>query len=331
MAMTAQYISGGRRRLLLVGGAVVLLIVLAVGLGAGLRSSAEDDDGGATLTMPKPPTTPVSFREFEASINEGPGGRGWSSVGLSDSRLGEYGTAAVSSDGFPCAALAKGILLKNGTAADAAIAGLFCTGVVNTQSLGLGGGFLATYYDRATRTAYTLDAREVAPIAATRDMYKGNATKSFKGALSVAVPGEVHGYYALYRKFGGGLPWRDLLAPAIRLCEDGHPVNWHMAKALRKLNESTQAEPTMSVFLNPATGQVYKEGEILRRPALAATLRAIQDDPLTLYTGELNKKLLQDLKELGSIIQEEDFKNYAWVLMYLLYNSCSLSCSYKIT
>lgn len=65
------------------------------------------------------------------------------------------------------------ILRKNGSAADATVAGLFCVGVINTQSMGLGGGFLLTYYERSTGKAYTLDARETAPGAAYEDMYHG--------------------------------------------------------------------------------------------------------------------------------------------------------------
>lgn len=73
------------------------------------------------------------------------------------------------------------ILRRNGSAADAAVAGLFCVGVINTQSMGLGGGFLLTYYERSTGKAYTLDARETAPGAAYEDMYNGNGDLMQKG------------------------------------------------------------------------------------------------------------------------------------------------------
>lgn len=75
----------------------------------------------------------------------------------------------------------RDILRRNGSAADAAVAGLFCEGVINTQSMGLGGGFLMTYYERATGKAYTLNAREVAPGAAYEDMYHGNPELMQKG------------------------------------------------------------------------------------------------------------------------------------------------------
>ncbi|XP_064092967.1 scoloptoxin SSD14-like isoform X2 [Macrobrachium nipponense] len=224
--------------------------------------------------------------------------------------LGEYEHAAVSADGQPCAQIARDILERNGTAADAAIAGLFCVGVVNTQSMGLGGGFLLTYYDRAERKAHTLIARETAPAAAFEDMYDGDEELMQKGGLAVGVPGEVRGYYEFYKKFGGRIPWNELLEPSIKLCEEGHPVNWHMARALKFGASDIMQEPSMSVFINPETGEVYKEGEILKRPKLGQTLRVLQYEPDALYTGELSKKLVEDIQNFGGIISHEDLVNY---------------------
>ena len=75
----------------------------------------------------------------------------------------------------------RNILAQDGSAADATIAALFCTGVVNSQTSGLGGGFLLTYYDRATRTPYVLDSREVAARGSTVDMFQGNPKLSVTG------------------------------------------------------------------------------------------------------------------------------------------------------
>ncbi|XP_068236155.1 scoloptoxin SSD14-like isoform X2 [Palaemon carinicauda] len=228
----------------------------------------------------------------------------------SPSTLGEYDHAAVSSDGQPCAQIAKDILQRNGSAADAAIAGLFCVGVVNSQSMGLGGGFLMTYYDRSEGKAHTLIARETAPAAAFENMYDGEEDLMVKGGLAVGVPGEVRGYYEFYEKFGGKIPWSDLIEPTLRLCEEGHPVNWHMARALKFSADDIMKEPSMSVFINPETGEVYKEGEILRRPKLAETLRVLQDEPDALYTGDLSKRLQEDIESFGGIITHEDLATY---------------------
>lgn len=71
--------------------------------------------------------------------------------------------------------------MKNGSAVEAAIAALFCEGVVCVQSMGLGGGFLMTIYKRDTGEVRTLNAREVAPKAANETMFNGNSTLSTVG------------------------------------------------------------------------------------------------------------------------------------------------------
>lgn len=320
MKVTMDVCSGRRKLLVAVGVLVLIVCVIALlaGLGTvGLSTQsikpeviAAENLGEVKPTVHVPNVfRPASLDQFEAGSNFGPRGHGWGSAGVSDSELGRFNRAAVSADGVPCASIAKDVLSRNGSAVDATIAGLFCVGVINTQSMGLGGGFLLTYYNRATRTAHTLDAREVAPRAASMDMFKGDSKKSTKGGLSVAVPGELRGYVELHRKFGV-LPWSDLVAPAIRLCEEGHRVNWHMARALRITADAIFKEPSMSVFVNPSTGRVYEEGDTLRRPALAATLRTIQHDPDSLYSGELSRKLLQDLDKFGSIIDQDDLLQY---------------------
>lgn len=46
-------------------------------------------------------------------------------------------------------------------------------------------------------------------------------------------------------RFGGQVPWRDLLEPTIQLCEEGHVVNWHMARALQYNRVQILSEPSM--------------------------------------------------------------------------------------
>ncbi|XP_069974012.1 scoloptoxin SSD14 isoform X1 [Penaeus vannamei] len=308
--------------------AVSCVAAIAVGLGLGLpRQSSEPlakQESKAPLAAAKP-APPRAQGQFESWGDSDATSYGEATEPPpSETELGEFNTAAVSSDGTPCAQIATDILKRNGTAADAAVAGLFCVGVINTQSMGLGGGFLMTYYDRSTGKAYSLNARESAPSEAYEDMYGGDAelaqkakgkwwaTKkpSLKGGLAVAVPGELRGYRELYERFGGNLPWAELLEPTIKLCEDGHLVNWHMARALKFNAEDIKKEPSMSVFINPETGDVYKEGDTLKRPQLAKTLRDLQQDPDALYSGQLASKLAQDIQSFGGIVTEEDLRMY---------------------
>lgn len=71
--------------------------------------------------------------------------------------------------------------MEGGNAVDAAIATLFCDGVACLQSMGLGGGFVMTIYNKTTGEAFAINAREHAPAAAFEDMFQGNSTMSQKG------------------------------------------------------------------------------------------------------------------------------------------------------
>lgn len=73
-------------------------------------------------------------------------------------------------------------MVDGGNAVDAAIATVFCIGAVNPQSAGIGGGFFMTLYDPVKRVARSLNAREVAPIAATEYMFKGDSKISQRGS-----------------------------------------------------------------------------------------------------------------------------------------------------
>lgn len=73
---------------------------------------------------------------------------------------------------------------RNGSAVDAALAALICNGLVNMQSLGFGGGFMMTIYQRSTRQAFVLNARDLAPLAANSTMYNDKpANASLYGKL----------------------------------------------------------------------------------------------------------------------------------------------------
>lgn len=96
-----------------------------------------------------------------------------------------------------------------------------CTGLVSMQSMGLGGGHVATVYVAAERRAHTLNARERAPAADETKTHSAEAD-------SIGVPGELRGYGELHRRFGR-VPWPDLWQPTLRLCREGFVMSRHMA------------------------------------------------------------------------------------------------------
>lgn len=118
------------------------------------------------------------------------------------------------------------MLTRSGNVIDAALATLFCNGIVTMQSLGIGGGFLMNIYFHKERKSITLNAKEVAPLAAHENMF--NDTASYNGGpLSIGVPGEVKGYWELHKKYGS-LTWKELIEPSIKICEEGFIMSKHM-------------------------------------------------------------------------------------------------------
>ncbi|XP_058443562.1 scoloptoxin SSD14-like [Malaya genurostris] len=221
--------------------------------------------------------------------------------------------AAVASNGPECAAIGAEILRKNGSAVDAAIATMVCEEVACPQSTGIGGGFLATIYDRATRTVISLDAREMAPQAATEEMFVDNGQAAVEGGLAVATPGVIRGFWEMHQRYGS-LEWKELFEPTIELCRKGVVVSDFMASAMQSERDRLRSIPSLrEVFVNPATDDVWQKGDLLKRDVFAETLEIIANekvDSLHGKTGSLLPKLMADLREFGSIITEEDFYNY---------------------
>lgn len=153
---------------------------------------------------------------------------------------------AVVTNGHDCAGIGASILDKGGSAVDAAIAALFCEGVSMPQSMGLGGGFLMTIYSKENDTAYSLNAREVAPSGASQDMFNGNSELATKGGLAVAVPGELKGYWEAYKKFGGKVPWRDLVQPTIDLCKNGILVTKYLERLFASQLENLKKDKLLA-------------------------------------------------------------------------------------
>ena len=89
-----------------------------------------------------------------------------------------YRKAAVASDAGPCSEIGKNIFLKNGSVVDAAIATMFCIGIINMHSAGIGGGGFMLVYKPATGEAEVIDFRETAPASATKTMFVNATYKS---------------------------------------------------------------------------------------------------------------------------------------------------------
>lgn len=159
---------------------------------------------------------------------------------------------AVSSDDLQATRAGLDILAAGGNAVDAAVATALALAVTFPEAGNLGGGGFAVV--RLGGEVATLDFREVAPGAATRDMYLGPdgepiAEKSLVGGLAVGVPGSPAGLYELHRRFGR-LSFRQVVAPAVALARGGFVVDENLAAQVTAERELLARFPeTAAVWL----------------------------------------------------------------------------------
>jgi gamma-glutamyltranspeptidase / glutathione hydrolase len=205
------------------------------------------------------------------------------------------------------------ILKRGGNAVDAAVATAFALAVVEPAAGNIGGGgFMLVRL--ASGTTNFFDYREVAPGKATRDMYIGPDGKldneaSTIGYRSVAVPGTVAGL-ALVLKTHGTMNLPGVMAPAIRLAEQGFPIGEKLAREFAEERSGLQRFSMSSrIFLND--GRMYRAGDTLRQPELAVTLKRIaKNGPEEFYEGETARRLAGDMAALGGLITLDDLAHY---------------------
>ncbi|XP_062701867.1 glutathione hydrolase 1 proenzyme-like isoform X4 [Aedes albopictus] len=139
--------------------------------------------------------------------------------------------AAVCSDSEICSGVGRDILQRNGSVVDATLATMFCAGLSNMQSMGIGGGFIMNIYIKNDNAAYTLDAREITAMAAAEDMHLHDPSTTNEGPLSIATPGELKGYWEAHKRFGK-LQWKEVLEPTLNICRNGFEMSKHMFDSL---------------------------------------------------------------------------------------------------
>lgn len=161
---------------------------------------------------------------------------GLRSTGADESFIG-----AVATSTNECTDASVNILRSGGSAVDSAITAALCQGLTVPQSSGLGGGFLATIYIKRTGTIETLNAREVAPLAASKDMFETDQL-SEEGGLAVAVPTELKGLFVLHKKYGK-LRWEEVVQPVIEIAENGFKVTHYLAQVLITYGNKIRSKP----------------------------------------------------------------------------------------
>ncbi|PAN38483.1 hypothetical protein PAHAL_7G175200 [Panicum hallii] len=160
----------------------------------------------------------------------------------------------------------------------------------------------------ADGTSIVYDSRETAPLAASKDMYGGNATLKARGALSIAVPGEIAGLYEAWRRHGK-LPWKRLVLPAARLAA-AFRISPYLRMQMEATRDGILANRGIRAVYAPG-GDILRAGEVCRNVQLARTLRLVAErGPAVFYNGTVGERLVEDVREVGGIVTAEDLKRY---------------------
>ncbi|HEY8413170.1 MAG TPA: gamma-glutamyltransferase, partial [Pyrinomonadaceae bacterium] len=209
------------------------------------------------------------------------------------------------------------IMKRGGNAVDAAIAIAFALAVTHPAAGNLGGGgFMMIRLKNGRTTA--IDYREMAPLAAHRDVYldkNGNLIEGEGGSLvgyrAAGVPGTVRGMELALKNYGSGkLTWSQLIEPARQLAANGFTVTYSLARSLHGSREYLSQYPeTKRTYLRD--GKFYQEGEIFRQPDLAATFARLQRfGPNEFYEGETARMIAADMKRHNGLMTFEDLRGY---------------------
>ena len=199
------------------------------------------------------------------------------------------------------------MLKEGGNAVDAAVATAFALAVVHPAAGNIGGGgFMLIHPPKGEPTF--VDYRETAPAAATKDMYLKDSN-SFS-PRAVGVPGTVRGLALAQQRFGK-LPWKTVVAPAVKLAKDGFVLDKHHAGSLNSVLASAKNMPELQrVFGKPGGGK-WAAGDRLVQPDLAKTLALIADQGADgFYKGSVADLLVAEMKAGGGFITKDDLDGY---------------------
>jgi gamma-glutamyltranspeptidase len=223
------------------------------------------------------------------------------------------GHAAVSSAHPVATAAGLEVLRQGGNVVDAAVAVSFALGVVEPDASGIG-GYGQMLIARAGAAAPSLiDFMSRVPEAAGLDnrALLVNGRYPADGPVLTNVPGTVAGMYLAWQRYGSGrLPWKALLAPAIRAARGGYAISDGLATTLATEQEHFRKYPG-SVALFFRGGAPRAAGDTLRNPDLAWVLEQVAEKGAAgFYEGEVARRWVADLRAGGNAMTERDLARY---------------------
>jgi gamma-glutamyltranspeptidase/glutathione hydrolase len=296
-----------RRRFFL---ATLPFVAASATAGAPRKDSSVPDGTG-----PQPGFEPPDAQKFERPDVHG----GDRPVGASfGSRSAVFGISGACGTAHPLATLAAiEVLKRGGSAADAANAANACLGFLEPTSAGLGGDCYAMLWDPKIGKVVGLAGSGRSPNALSLATVRARSPKGTiapMGAISVSVPGALDAWWSLHQRYGR-LPWKEVLEPAIALCESGAPVppviSHYLHRGMELFNEPGHGieEVANANRTYAPGGHTPRVGEVFRNPDLARTYQLIaQGGRNAFYDGPIAHTIDAYFKRIGGWLSHDDLR-----------------------
>ncbi|HMA10017.1 MAG TPA: gamma-glutamyltransferase, partial [Ramlibacter sp.] len=229
------------------------------------------------------------------------------------------------------AEVGAGVLAAGGDAVDAAVATSFALGVVEPWMSGPAAGGCMTLWrageGRARVVNYGMRSpRELDPAdypltgdGRSSDLFPWRCVvddRNVQGATAVAVPGVVSGMGLAHASYGRK-PWRELVAPAVQMAQEGLLADWYSGLITASTAKALSLDPdAAAMFLDEGRWPIVGSWTAgtqrrLNQQALAASLRQIAEEgPRALYEGALAAALVRDVRAKGGSLSEADLAGY---------------------
>jgi len=208
------------------------------------------------------------------------------------------------------------ILKKGGNAVDAAVAVGFALAVTYPSAGNIGGGGFMIIRFPDEREPVALDFREKAPGKAAADMYLNDngqheKERSMFGYLAVGVPGTVKGFELAIQRYGS-LEWKDIIAPAVLLAEEGFKLTERRARGFNYArDEFPKGTEEFQKIFTKKDGSPFKKGDYFKQKNLADSLKLIaKHGSDVFYKGEIAEKIVKDMAINRGLITKGDLENY---------------------
>jgi len=203
------------------------------------------------------------------------------------------------------------ILQQGGNAADAAVAVAAALNVTEPCSTGIGGDCFCLYFDNKTKAVSGINASGRTPKELNIEVLEELGITGSLPQLSihtVTVPGAAAGWVDTVKKFGS-MSLDKILTPAIELAEEGFPVTPITARAWAQSASLIRKGPYGEELL--LKGEAPKEGELMKNPTLASTLRNLAEQGKAgFYEGRIGEVIIDLIQSLGGKMTLDDLRNH---------------------